>query len=196
MSALYADKSGSIFFWGWLVSVFTVILLLRKGGFPPPVKYRAVAVLAVLQLFLISLVTLVSNIFQAQSPPLTDGYGLNPLLQNFGMLIHPPLLYLGFTGFAVVFALTLAVLITRQEGPTWSNGVRRWTLLAWGMMGTGNLLGMWWSYNELGWGGYWAWDPVENAGLMPWLLARHFCIPSRSTGKGSVCTPGESALLS
>jgi cytochrome c-type biogenesis protein CcmF len=174
LSALYADKAGSMFFWGWLVSLFAVILALRRGGFPLPVKYYALAILAVVQLLFISLITLVANVFERQLSPVGDGYGLNPLLQNFGMLVHPPLLYLGFAGFAVVFALTIAALITRRDGGEWSAGVRRWTILAWCALGVGNLLGMWWSYNELGWGGYWAWDPVENAGLMPWLLGTAF----------------------
>ncbi len=90
------------------------------------------------------------------------------------MLVHPPLLYMGFAGFAVVFALMMAYLITRGSGGAWLSQVRSWTLFAWCVLGLGNLIGMWWSYNELGWGGYWAWDPVENAGLMPWLLGTAF----------------------
>jgi cytochrome c-type biogenesis protein CcmF len=174
LSALYADKAGSMFFWGWLISLFTAILALQKNGFRQQLKPYALAILAIVQVFFAALITLVVNVFEKQPSPAADGFGLNPLLQNFGMLVHPPLLYFGFAGFAVVFALTIASLITRQVGADGSLEVRRWTIFAWGVLGVGNLLGMWWSYNELGWGGYWAWDPVENAGLMPWLLGTAF----------------------
>jgi cytochrome c-type biogenesis protein CcmF len=174
LSALYADKAGSMFFWGWLISLFTAILVLQKDNYNQQRKLYAFSILAIVQVFFIALVTFVVNVFEELPSPPADGFGLNPLLQNFGMLVHPPLLYLGFAGFAVVFALTMAALITRHTGAEWSTRVRRWTIFAWCSLGIGNLLGMWWSYNELGWGGYWAWDPVENAGLMPWLLGTAF----------------------
>jgi cytochrome c-type biogenesis protein CcmF len=174
LSALYADKAGSMFFWGWLISLFTAMLVLRKDNLNQQAKLYALSILAIVQIFFIALVTFVVNVFEKLPSPPADGFGLNPLLQNFGMLVHPPLLYLGFAGFAVVFALTMAALITRHTGAEWSNRVQRWTIFAWCSLGIGNLLGMWWSYNELGWGGYWAWDPVENAGLMPWLLGTAF----------------------
>ncbi|HEY78581.1 MAG TPA: heme lyase CcmF/NrfE family subunit [Dehalococcoidia bacterium] len=174
LSALYADKAGSMFFWGWLVSLFTAVLAFQKQGFHRQVKYYALTILAVVQVFFIALITLVVNVFEKQPSPVAEGFGLNPLLQNFGMLVHPPLLYLGFAGFAVVFALSMAALITRRAGAEWGAVVRRWAIFAWCTLGVGNLLGMWWSYNELGWGGYWAWDPVENAGLMPWLVGTAF----------------------
>jgi cytochrome c-type biogenesis protein CcmF len=174
LSALYADKAGSMFFWGWLISLFTAILVLQKDNYNQQRKLYAFSILAIVQVFFIALVTFVVNVFEELPSPPADGFGLNPLLQNFGMLVHPPLLYLGFAGFPVVFALTMAALITRHTGAEWSTRVRRWTIFAWCSLGIGNLLGMWWSYNELGWGGYWAWDPVENAGLMPWLLGTAF----------------------
>jgi cytochrome c-type biogenesis protein CcmF len=173
LSALYADKAGSMFLWGWLVSLFAAILALQKD-YNQKIKLYAFSILAIIQIIFIALVTFGGNIFERYPSPAIDGFGLNPLLQNFGMLVHPPLLYLGFAGFAVVFALTIAALIGRRTGAEWSAGVRRWTIFAWCALGLGNLLGMWWSYNELGWGGYWAWDPVENAGLMPWLLGTAF----------------------
>jgi len=174
LSALYADKAGSAFFWGWLVSLFAALLVLRKRDNYQPVISYALSILAIIEIFFIALVTLVVNVFEKHPSPPIDGFGLNPLLQNFGMLIHPPLLYIGFAGFAVVFALVIAALITRSTGTEWSSRARGWTIFAWCALGLGNLLGMWWSYNELGWGGYWAWDPVENAGLMPWLLGTAF----------------------
>jgi len=174
LSALYADKAGSMFFWGWLISLFTALLVFPKRNSGQAVMPYAIAILAVIEAFYIALVTFATNIFARQPSPTVDGFGLNPLLQNFGMLVHPPLLYLGFAGFAVVFALVMANLITRSSSIWRDNLIRRWSLFAWGVLGTGNIVGMWWSYNELGWGGYWAWDPVENAGLMPWLLGTAF----------------------
>ena len=174
LSALYADKSGSMFFWGWLIALFAVLLVFPKRNSGRPAMPYAIAILAVIEVFYIALVTFVFNIFARQPSPAADGFGLNPLLQNFGMLVHPPLLYLGFAGFAVVFALMMAALITHRT-EIWRDGlIRRWAIFAWAALGIGNILGMWWSYNELGWGGYWAWDPVENAGLMPWLLGTAF----------------------
>jgi len=174
LSALYADKAGSIFFWGWLISLFSVILVCQTRKNHRPAMSYTIAILAAIEAFYISLVTFSVNVFAEHPSPPADGFGMNPLLQNFGMLIHPPLLYIGFAGFAVIFAMVVAALITRSPGVVWDNLVRRWTVFAWFMLGIGNIVGMWWSYNELGWGGYWAWDPVENAGLMPWLLGTAF----------------------
>jgi cytochrome c-type biogenesis protein CcmF len=174
LSALYADKAGSMFFWGWLISLFTAILALQKNNRNQQVQLYALSILAIAQVFFIALVTFVANVFERLPSPPADGFGLNPLLQNFGMLVHPPLLYIGFASFAVVFALTMAALVAGRGGVEWGIGVRRWALFAWCALGIGNLLGMWWSYNELGWGGYWAWDPVENAGIMPWILGTAF----------------------
>ena len=173
-SALYADKAGSVLFWGWLISLLAAVLALQKHDSYKQIMPCALSILAVILAFFLALVTLVVNVFDKNPVPTTDGFGLNPLLQNFGMLIHPPLLYIGFAGFAVVFAFVMAALITRSPGIEWTGGIRRWALFAWCALGLGNLVGMWWSYNELGWGGYWAWDPVENAGLMPWLVGTAF----------------------
>ncbi|MFC1949358.1 heme lyase CcmF/NrfE family subunit [Chloroflexota bacterium] len=174
LCALYADKAGSMFLWGWLVSLFTAFLAFRNSGRYRLIMPHTLYILVVLELLFIFLVTFGVNVFGRYASPPADGFGLNPLLQNFGMLVHPPLLYLGFAGFAVVFAFTMASLFNRRLDREWVVGVRKWTIFSWCMLGAGNLVGMWWSYNELGWGGYWAWDAVENAGLMPWLLATAF----------------------
>lgn len=173
-SAIYADKVGSLFLWGWFISLFAAVLALRNRNAYRQITPPALAILAVIQAFFLSLVILVENVFEKNPSIPTDGAGLNPLLQNFGMLVHPPLLYIGFAAFAVVFAFVMAALIARSPSAEWIGGIRRWTLFAWCTLGLGNLVGMWWSYNELGWGGIWAWDPVENAGLMPWLLGTAF----------------------
>ena len=174
LSALYADKAGSIFFWGWLISLLTAWLAVQNRDNHQPMMSYALAILAIVEVSFIALVTFGVNVFEKHPSPPTDGFGLNPLLQNLGMLVHPPLMYLGFAGFALVFALVTAALITRSPGKKWSSEVQGWALFAWCALGLGNLVGMWWAYNELGWGGYWAWDPVENAGLMPWLLGTAF----------------------
>ena len=117
-------------------------------------------------------------ILQSQTSPIPfvprDGNGLNPLLQDAYMVIHPPMLYLGFVGFAVPFAFAMAAMMTRQLGDTWIRTTRRWTMVAWMFLSIGILLGGKWAYHELGWGGFWAWDPVENASLMPWLIGTAF----------------------
>ena len=196
LSALYADKAGSIFFWGWLLSLFTALLVIRKKDGNQSGMPYTLFILAILQLFFIALVTFGSNVFEQNPTPPVDGFGLNPLLQNLGMLIHPPLLYLGFASFAVVFAMVIGSLIARRTGAAGTVGIRRWTLFAWCALGLGNLLGMWWSYNELGWGGYWAWDPVENAGLMPWLLGTAFFTQFPWDDAEIICVDGVYYLLS
>jgi len=173
-TALYADKAGSVFFWGWLLSMFAAVLTLHKRASHRRMMPYAVCILAIVEAFFLALVTLVVNVFERSAISPVEGLGLNPLLQNIGMIIHPPLLYIGFAGFAVVFAFAMGALIDGSPRVKWIEGIRRWTLFAWCTLGVGNLVGMWWSYNELGWGGIWAWDPVENAGLMPWLLGTVF----------------------
>ena len=173
-TALYADKAGSVLFWGWLTSLFVAILTFQKSKTHEQIMHYALAILAIVMAVFALLVTVPLNVFEKIPVPPADGFGLNPLLQNFGMLVHPPLLYIGFAGFAIVFAFVIGALIARSPSAEWIRGIRRWTLFAWCMLGLGNLVGAWWAYIELGWGGYWAWDPVENAGLMPWFLGTAF----------------------
>ncbi len=123
-----------------------------------------------LTFFFILLMVFVTNPFEKLSPVPSDGHGLNPMLQNPGMIFHPTTLFLGYVGFSVPFAFALAALITGQLGDIWIRTTRKWTMISWFFLGAGNLLGAQWAYVELGWGGYWAWDPVENASFMPWLL--------------------------
>ena len=174
LSALYADKGGSILLWGWLISLFSALIAFRRHEYDNSILPHILCILAAIQLFFLAMVTFVANVFEKNPTPVAEGFGLNPLLQNAAMLIHPPMLYLSFAAVSVVFAMVIAALITRTPGDQWVRWVRRWTLFGWYTLGLGNLIGMWWSYNELGWGGYWAWDPVENAGLMPWLLITAF----------------------
>ena len=134
-----------------------------------------VAVISVVQMFFLFLMIVHNNPFQTyltENP--ADGTGLNPLLQNFYMVIHPPTMYLGFVGLTIPFAFGMAALITGHLDDSWLRAVRRWTMIAWLFLSIGLGLGMIWAYEELGWGGYWMWDPVENAGLLPWFTATAF----------------------
>ena len=133
-----------------------------------------VAVLMVIGLFFLSLLSFVTSPFETLATAPAEGRGLNPLLQNFYMQIHPPLLYLGYVGLSIPFAFAIAALVTRKLDTGWISSIRRWTIFSWLFLGIGILLGAKWAYETLGWGGYWAWDPVENAAFMPWLVATAF----------------------
>ena len=133
-----------------------------------------IAVLMGIGVFFLSLLSFVTSPFETLAVAPAEGRGLNPLLQNFYMQIHPPLLYLGYVGLSVPFAFAIAALVTRRLDTGWITSIRRWTILSWLFLGTGILLGAKWAYETLGWGGYWAWDPVENAAFMPWLVATAF----------------------
>jgi cytochrome c-type biogenesis protein CcmF len=174
MFALWGGQNGSLLFWSWLMSIFAALVLFKKWG---PMRVLMPYVIAVTQLtlaFFIGLVVFVANPFEQLSFFPADGAGLNPLLRHWGMIIHPPVLYLGFVGFVIPYAFAIAALITRQTGDLWIRTTRRWSLTAWLFLSLGLLLGGWWAYDVLGWGGYWGWDPVENASLVPWLIATPF----------------------
>ncbi|MBI4530956.1 MAG: heme lyase CcmF/NrfE family subunit, partial [Candidatus Latescibacteria bacterium] len=176
ISALWAGQEGSLLFWGWLLSIFTVVALSLNRNRTPNLLPYTVAVLTATNTFFILLNLAVADPFaqfpDGFTPP--DGHGMNPLLQHPAMVIHPPLLLAGYVGFTVPFAFALAALLTGHLGDTWIRTTRRWTILAWFFLGTGMLVGAKWAYVELGWGGYWAWDPVENASLIPWLTGTAF----------------------
>ncbi|MBI2305042.1 MAG: heme lyase CcmF/NrfE family subunit [Chloroflexi bacterium] len=174
ISAFYAGNQGSLLLWAWLVSLFGIIFLLQNRRRLPDLMPYAITVILCTQVFFLILVTMVSNPFQRLPVPPPDGQGLNPLLENMGMLFHPPTLYLGYVGFTIPYALAMAALITGRLGDEWIRAIRRWTLFSWLLLAAGNLFGGQWAYVELGWGGYWAWDPVENAGLLPWLTGTAF----------------------
>jgi len=174
LSALWAGNNGSLLFWAWLLSLFAAVMILQKRDVAKElVPYAAAIIMATQAFFLITLLWL-SNPFQQLSFIPADGRGLNPLLENPGMIIHPPFLLAGYVGFTIPFAFAIAALLMRRLGDEWIITIRRWTLLPWLFLGVGNILGAWWAYVELGWGGYWAWDPVENASFMPWLVATAF----------------------
>ncbi len=173
-SSLWAGQEGSLLLWLLILSAYgSAFLFAYRKRLDP--FYDAVAmVIATVMIFFTGLLTFVSSPFRILATPPPDGMGLNPLLQDPGMMIHPPILYTGYVGFIVPFGFAMAVLLLNRSGTRWIEEVRRWTLFCWGFLGVGILLGARWAYVELGWGGYWGWDPVENASLMPWLVGTGF----------------------
>lgn len=184
VSSIWGGQEGSLLFWGWLLAIYTSLVVLQNWKKHSSMMPYVTAVLMTTSLFFISMHLFAANPFNQtviltpQTSPIPfvprDGNGLNPLLQDAYMVIHPPMLYLGFVGFAVPFAFAMAAMITRQLGDTWIRTTRRWTMVAWMFLSIGILLGGKWAYHELGWGGFWAWDPVENASMMPWLIGTAF----------------------
>lgn len=174
IAALWAGGNGSVLFWGWIVSIMGAVLALqtRRTG-KDLVPYTSAVVAVTMAFFTLTLIA-VGNPFVKLGFTPADGAGLNPLLQNPGMLFHPPLLLAGYAGMTIPFAFCVAALVNRRFDAAWLTGMRRWALIAWLFLGAGNLLGAWWAYNELNWGGYWGWDPVENSSLMPWLVCTAF----------------------
>ena len=170
LTAFYAGQKGSLLLWGWLLSMFAVIVILQNRKKNRELLPYVLTVLMTVTFFFTFLMIFVSNPFERLNYLPPDGKGLNPMLQNPGMIFHPPTLFLGYVGFTVPFAFAMAALITGRLGDEWIKTTRKWTILAWFFLTAGNLLGMEWAYVELGWGGYWAWDPVENASFMPWIV--------------------------
>jgi cytochrome c-type biogenesis protein CcmF len=174
-AALWSGQEGSLLLWAWLLAGYGLVLRMRHKV---DVKLTAYAstILAGIQVFFLLLVNVAATPFSLVPggviPP--DGNGLNPLLQYPEMVIHPPMLYLGYVGFSVPFAFALGALMMRYPGEKWIHITRRWTMVTWLFLTVGIFLGMHWAYNVLGWGGYWGWDPVENASLMPWLTGTAF----------------------
>ncbi len=179
VAALWGGQEGSLLFWSWLLSTYASVVVFtnrrRHRDFMPWV----IAILTTIQAFFLVLNNFVANPFQMLATDklivaVPDGNGLSPLLQYPAMAIHPPMLYLGYVGFAVPFAFAIGSLITRQPGEGWIHTTRRWTLVTWLFQSCGIMLGAAWAYHVLGWGGYWGWDPVENASLLPWLSGTAF----------------------
>jgi len=169
-SAVWAGQEGSLLLWSFLQALFAALVVGRPSARSRSLLPWATVFLGVITAFFVAVTLFLCNPFTRSAGALPDGYGLNPLLRHPAMVFHPPALYLGYVGLAVPFALGLAALVTRQVD-AWPAAARRWTLAAWLFLGLGLLLGARWAYDVLGWGGYWGWDPVENAGLMPWLTA-------------------------
>jgi cytochrome c-type biogenesis protein CcmF len=175
----WGGQEGSLLFWAFLLSTYSaVVVFTNRKKFRDMMPYVIGVLMTTLSFFLL-MIWLPLSPFQVFTlgkgiQDLGDGQGLNPLLQYWTMVIHPPMLYLGYVGFSVPFAFAIASLITKQPGDAWIHTTRRWTLVTWLFQSTGILLGAGWAYSVLGWGGYWGWDPVENASLLPWITATAF----------------------
>lgn len=174
ITALWGGQAGSLLFWNLLLAAFTAAAMLRKWDDQRELMPYALVVGSLTQIFFLSLSAFVEDPFARLAAVQLDGNGLNPLLRHPGMIIHPPMLYLGFTGFTIPYTFAMAALITGKLDDSWIRTTRRWTLTAWLFLSLGLILGGRWAYDVLGWGGYWAWDPVENASFMPWLAGTAF----------------------
>ncbi len=174
VTAVWATQDGSLLLWVTLLSLFSTAVLFLTRRSLRDIAPWATAVLGAVGAFFLFLMLGWENPFDTLAVVPPEGAGLNPLLRHPAMMIHPPMLYTGYVGFSIPFAFAIGALITRRTGADWIRATRRFALIAWTFLGTGIMLGALWSYTELGWGGYWAWDPVENASLMPWLLGTAF----------------------
>jgi cytochrome c-type biogenesis protein CcmF len=173
-AALWGGQAGSLLFWTLILCIFSVVVALQHKDDQQALMPYVNAVMLGSTLFFLVLLVFAANPFNLLAGVPMDGRGLNPLLQNYWMVIHPVALYLGFVGLAVPFAFAVGALMSRRLDTNWVRLVRRWTLIPWLFLSAGILMGSQWAYMELGWGGYWAWDPVENASFLPWLTATAF----------------------
>ncbi|MCZ6604139.1 MAG: heme lyase CcmF/NrfE family subunit [Alphaproteobacteria bacterium] len=170
ISGVWGNHEGSMLLWVLILAVFGAAVAAFGGNLPASLKARVLGVHAMIGVAFLAFVLLTSNPFIRLFPAPPDGRGLNPVLQDPGLAIHPPLLYLGYVGFSMAFSFAIAALLEGRVDAAWGRWVRPWTLAAWTFLTGGIALGSWWAYYELGWGGWWFWDPVENASFMPWLV--------------------------
>jgi cytochrome c-type biogenesis protein CcmF len=173
-TAMWSSQAGSLLLWAWVLSLFSSAVLFSTRRKHPEIVPYATAVLMGLGAFFVALMLFRASPFTRLSPAPAEGAGLNPLLRHPSMIVHPPMLYSGYVGFSIPFAFAIGALASRRVDAAWIRSTRRYALIAWTFLSIGILLGARWSYSELGWGGYWAWDPVENASLMPWLCGTAF----------------------
>ena len=169
-AATWGSHEGSLLLWALMLSGWMMAVTVFSRALPLPMVARVLAVMGLVSIGFLLFMLLTSNPFERLLPQAMDGRDLNPLLQDPGMVIHPPMLYMGYVGFSVAFAFAIAALISGQLDAAWARWSRPWTTAAWCFLTIGIMLGSWWAYNELGWGGWWFWDPVENASFMPWLV--------------------------
>jgi cytochrome c-type biogenesis protein CcmF len=174
ITGLWGALEGSLLLWEWILIIFSGIIAWFYRNRHRELMPWVLMIFSIVSAFFLGVIAFVSNPFEILSPIPLDGRGLNPLLEDANMMTHPPLLYTGFVGLTVPYAFAMAALIRGKLDEAWIVTTRRWTITAWFFLTMGNLVGAWWSYHVLGWGGYWAWDPVENAAFMPWLPATAF----------------------
>ena len=170
MAAVWGGHEGSLLLWAFLLALWSVAVAIFSRTLPLAMSARVLGVLGLISTGFLAFILATSNPFDRLLPAAADGRDLNPLLQDVGLIIHPPMLYMGYVGFSVAFSFAIAALLSGRLDAAWARWSRPWTLVAWVFMTFGIGLGSWWAYSELGWGGWWFWDPVENASLMPWLF--------------------------
>ncbi len=170
LAASWGSHEGSMLLWALMLGGWTAAVALLSRHLPERIAARVIGIMGLISIGFLLFIITTSNPFDRLMPPAEDGRDLNPLLQDPGMVMHPPLLYMGYVGFAVAFAFALAALIEGRLDSAWARWSRPWTTAAWCFLTIGIALGSWWAYYELGWGGWWFWDPVENASFMPWLV--------------------------
>ena len=170
VAATWGSHEGSLLLWVFILTIFGAAVAAFGSNLPETLRARTLAMQAWISVGFLSFLLFTSNPFERVFPPPLDGADLNPLLQDIGLAMHPPLLYFGYVGFSIVFSFAAAALIEGRIDTAWARWVRPWTLAAWISLTAGIALGSWWAYYELGWGGWWFWDPVENVSFMPWLL--------------------------
>ena len=171
IAAVWGAHEGSLLLWAWIMVAWTLAVALLSRSLPPHFAARVLGVLGLISIGFLLFTLATSNPFARLDPAAPDGRDLNPLLQDFALAIHPPMLYAGYVGLSVAFAFACAAMIEGRLDAAWARWTRPWTTVAWALLTVGIALGSWWAYYELGWGGYWFWDPVENASFMPWLVA-------------------------
>jgi cytochrome c-type biogenesis protein CcmF len=169
LAATWGSHEGSMLLWVFMLSAWMLAVSLLSRRLPLPMVARVLGVMSFISVGFLLFVLLTSNPYARLMPPALEGRDLNPLLQDPGMVLHPPMLYMGYVGFAVAFSFAVAALLAGRYDAAWARWSRPWTLAAWSALTLGIALGSWWAYTELGWGGWWFWDPVENASFMPWL---------------------------
>ena len=189
VSGVWGNHEGSMMLWVLILAFYGLAVAAFGRNLPPSLRARVLGIQAMIALGFYLFILLTSNPFVRLPSPPMDGSGLNPLLQDPGLAFHPPFLYLGYVGFSIAFSFAIAALIEGRVDAAWARWVRPWTLAAWGFLTVGIVLGSWWAYYELGWGGWWFWDPVENASFMPWLvgtalLHSSIVVEKRNTLKG------------
>jgi cytochrome c-type biogenesis protein CcmF len=170
ISGVWGSHEGSLLLWALLLNLWTLAVALFSKSMPKQIQAQVLAVMAMISIGFLTFMLFTSNPFERIYPVPLEGRDLNPLLQDFGLAIHPPMLYMGYVGFSVAFAFAIAAMIGGRLDSSWARWSRPWTNVAWLFLTVGIALGSWWAYYELGWGGWWFWDPVENASFMPWLV--------------------------
>lgn len=170
VAAVWGGHEGSLLLWAFILTLWTVAVAMFSKHLPLEMVARVLGVMGLISVGFLLFMLFTSNPFDRLFPAAMDGRDLNPLLQDPGLVIHPPMLYMGYVGFSVAFAFAISALLGGKLDSTWARWSRPWTTIAWVFMTTGIALGSWWAYYELGWGGWWFWDPVENASFMPWLV--------------------------